>query len=84
MTAIDTHTDIPTAGDKVDYHRDEAMHHAERVERLAEKIGTAATPERGLNQLIGLHLKLADIHARLAVAVAQSATVGATHREVEL
>jgi hypothetical protein len=62
----------------VDYHRDVAMVHADEVMRLSRRVTGSGNADRGLNQLIGLHLKLADVHARLAVAVSQSVTVGAT------
>lgn len=77
MTQKDLQTDIPSTGDQVDLHRDLAVDHATRaVTALTELENTAIQDRRGtlLNQQIGVHVKLAGVHADLALAVAQSSS----------
>lgn len=72
MTETNYNDEILTAADKVDYHREEAMAHADKVEGYLEALYVTPRADRRdtlLNQQIGVHLKLADVHARLAVAV---------------
>jgi hypothetical protein len=71
-------TDIPTTGDLVDHHRDMSVRHARMATRYLEQLenaGPASRRDNLLNQQIGVHLKLADVHARLALATANSGGV---------
>lgn len=69
-------TDIPTAGDKVDAHRDIALLHTRRAQQALHDLQHADLRDPVLNQVIGVNLKLADVHARLALAVARSTGSG--------
>jgi hypothetical protein len=68
-------TAIPSAGDLVDHHRDMSVRHGRMATKYLEQLenaGAASRRDNLLNQQIGVHLKLADIHARLALATANS------------
>ncbi len=74
-------TDTPVA-DKVETHRDLSMLHARTAQNALhdlQQLDSGGNRHSVLNQVIGVNLKLADVHARLAVAVSQSATVGAVN-----
>lgn len=74
-------TDIPATGDLVDYHRGLAEGHAARA--LAALDRWSGQPSPGemrpgvLHEQINANLKVADVHARLAQAVAVSGPQGA-------
>ncbi len=72
MTQTDTDQTNPTPASKVEQHRLEAMHFAECAEAYSDLITHEGNLDRGLNQRIGVVLKLADVHARLALAVSRS------------
>lgn len=72
MRTSDT-DEIETSGDMIDGHRAEAMALAERAEALAhaiEQVPVNSELYRRLNQRLGVALKLATVHAHLALAVA--------------
>ncbi len=68
-------SDLPTTGDTVDYHRGLAQGYATRADACLKRLETMPEADRRgalINQQIGVNLKLADVHARLALAVARS------------
>ena len=66
-------TDLPTTGDMIDSHREQAMALAERSENLAkalEVVPLNSEQYRRIDKQLGVSLKIASIHAHLALAVA--------------
>lgn len=73
MTSINDTTEIPSWGDRVDSHRDQAMDLAERSENLAQALKAVplnSEQYRRIDKQLGVSLKLASIHAHLALAIA--------------
>ena len=74
-SGLESQTDLPTTGDLVDHHRDMSVRHARCAQDYLGQLETAGPASRRdnlLNQQIGVHLKLSDVHARLALATANS------------
>lgn len=67
--------DIPTTGDLIDEHRAEALEWADRIENMARSIELAplnSQAYRRINQRLSIAMKLASVHANLAVALSRS------------